>query len=58
MGKRRAGRPEIDPSQKRSEIFRFVATKGEAAKIRSAARKAGLSLSDYLRSVALPKRGE
>jgi hypothetical protein len=54
MGKR-AGRPEIAPSQRREIIFRFVATKAEAGKIRAAAKVAGLTLSEYLRSVAIPK---
>lgn len=42
-------------SQKREVIFRFVATKGEAVKIREAAQAVGLTLSDYLRGVAIPK---
>jgi hypothetical protein len=52
---KRVGRPEIAPSQRREIIFRFVATKIEAAKIRSSAKALGLTLSDYLRSVAIPK---
>lgn len=53
--RKRAGRPEVAASQKRETIFRFVATKAESAKIRSAAKAAGLTLSEYLRSVAIPK---
>lgn len=53
--RKRAGRPEIAPNQRRALIFRFVATKAEAAKIRSRAKKLGLTISDYLRSVAIPK---
>ena len=55
MGKR-AGRPEKAPSQRREVIFRFVVTKAEAAKLRSKAKEAGLSISEYLRSVAIPKQ--
>jgi hypothetical protein len=52
---KRAGRPEIAPSRRREVIFRFVATKAEAAKIRGAAKAATLTISEYLRSVAIPK---
>ncbi len=41
---------------KRETIFRFVTTEAEAAKIRKAAKDAGKSLSDYLRSVAIPAK--
>jgi hypothetical protein len=53
--RKRAGRPEIAPSQRREVIFRFVVTKAEAGKIRSNAKAAGLTISEYLRSVAIPK---
>ena len=53
--RKRAGRPEVPESQKRGRIFRFVATKAEAAKIRAKAKALGLTLSEYLRSVAVPK---
>jgi hypothetical protein len=49
------GRPQVTASLKRTAIFRFVATKAEAAKIRGRARELGLTLSEYLRSVAIPK---
>jgi mobilization protein NikA len=52
---KRIGRPPIEPSRKRGVIFRFVTTAAEARKIRSAARRAGLTLSEYLRNVAIPK---
>ena len=52
---KRAGRPEIAPSQRRDAIIRFVVTKAEAAKIRNKAKASGLTVSEYLRSVALPK---
>jgi len=55
MGKR-AGRPRIAKSQRKEVIFRFVVTKAEAAKLRSRAKSAGLTISEYLRSVALPKQ--
>jgi hypothetical protein len=53
---KRAGRPEKAPSQRREVIFRFVVTKAEAAKLRRKAKAAGLSISEYLRSVAIPKQ--
>lgn len=53
--RKRAGRPEIAPSQKRAFIFRFVATRAEAGKIRGRAKKLGMTISNYLRSVAIPK---
>jgi hypothetical protein len=55
MRKRSVGRPEIAPSHRREVIFRFVVTKAEAGKIRSNAKAAGLTISEYLRSVAIPK---
>ena len=53
--KKRAGRPEVAASQRRQEIIRFVVTKAEAAKIRSKAKEQGLTLSEYLRQVAIPR---
>jgi hypothetical protein len=52
---KRVGRPEIAPSQRREVIFRFVVTKTEAAKIRSKAKASGLTISEYLRGVAIPR---
>ena len=52
---KRAGRPKLAAGEKRKTIFRFVTTAAEAAKIRRAAKAAGLTISEYLRSVALPK---
>ena len=52
---KRVGRPEIAASQRRESIFRFVTTKAEAVKIRSKAKASGLTLSEYLRSVSIPK---
>ena len=52
---KRVGRPEIPASKRRNVAFRFVATKEEAARIRTKAHAMGLSLSDYLRQVAIPK---
>jgi hypothetical protein len=42
-------------SQKRGAIFRFVATKAEAKKIRDKAKQLGLTISEYLRQMAIPK---
>lgn len=52
---RKAGRPAVAASQRREAYFRFVVTKKEAAKIRRAAREAGMTLSEYLRGAAIPK---
>jgi hypothetical protein len=52
---KRVGRPEIAPSQRRKAIFRFMVTKEESAKIRGAAKALNLTISEYLRSVAIPK---
>jgi mobilization protein NikA len=52
---KRVGRPEVAASQRREIIFRFVATKAEAVKIRGKAKALGLTISEYLRGVAIPK---
>ena len=52
---KRIGRPEIAASRRRTVIFRFVTTKADAAKIRAKAEQLGLTLSEYLRGVAIPK---
>jgi hypothetical protein len=52
---KRAGRPPIAAGQRREVIVRFVATKTEALKIRGKAKALGLTISHYLRSVAIPK---
>lgn len=46
------GRPKME-GPKREFIFRFVATKSEAAKIRKAAKASRMTLSEYLRSCAI-----
>ena len=51
--RRRVGRPKAKASEKRGEILRFVVTKREKAAIRAKAKKAKLSLSDYLRKTAI-----
>jgi hypothetical protein len=53
---KRVGRPEVAASQRREVIFRFVVTRADAAKIRSQAKTQGLTISEYLRSVAIPKQ--
>jgi hypothetical protein len=53
MSKQRSGRPELPASQRREEILRFVVTKAEGAEIRSKAKQQRMSLSEYLRQVAL-----
>lgn len=54
--RKRVGRPEVPESQRRTAILRFVVTKSEAAKIRKKAKASGLTISEYLRSVAVPKQ--
>ncbi len=53
--RRKAGRPEIAPSERRETIMRFVVTKAEAAKIRAAAKAQGSTLSEYLRAASIPR---
>ncbi len=53
--RRKAGRPEIDPSERRETIMRFVVTKSEAAKIRAAAKAKRSTLSEYLRAASIPR---
>jgi hypothetical protein len=53
--RKRMGRPEKPASQRRVVIFRFVATRRESVKVRSKAKLLGMTISDYLRSVAIPK---
>jgi hypothetical protein len=52
---RRAGRPELAASQRRDVIVRFVVTKAEASRIRAKAKANSQTLSEYLRSVAIPR---
>jgi hypothetical protein len=52
---KRAGRPALTASQKRNVIFRFVVTKAEEKRLRAKAKELGLSISEYLRSVSIPK---
>ena len=52
---RKVGRPKVKASEKPGETFRIMVTKEESAKIRNLARAAGLTISEYLRSVAIPK---
>lgn len=52
---KRVGRPNVPASEKRSEAFRFAATKAEAARIRAKAKAMGQTISEYLRSASIPK---
>lgn len=52
---KRVGRPPSE-GPKRDVIIRFVVTRDEDLKIRNKAKSLGLSLSDYLRRVAVPKK--
>jgi hypothetical protein len=51
---RQVGRPKVQASEKRSTIIRFVVTKAEAQQIRHKAKRRGLTISEYLRSMAIP----
>jgi hypothetical protein len=53
--KNKGGRPPVHAEIKRGNIFRFVTTDKEAAAIRAAALACGQTLSEYLRSVSIPK---
>jgi hypothetical protein len=53
--RKKAGRPGIAASERRETIMRFVVTKAEGTKIRTAAKSQSLTLSEYLRSVSIPK---
>jgi len=52
---KRAGRPTVVKGHKRDVIFRFVVTKAEEKRLRAEAKRLNLSISDYLRGVAIPK---
>jgi len=52
---KRVGRPKVAASQKREVILRFVVTTADAAKIKSKAKALGQTISEYLRSVAIPR---
>lgn len=52
---KRVGRPKVTASRKKDATFRFVTTKAEATLIRQKAESLGLTISEYLRSVAIPK---
>lgn len=51
----KAGRAKVKASEKHSETFRFMTTKEESAKIRANAKAAGITVSEYLRRVALQR---
>lgn len=46
----RGGRPRIPPSKQRCYRLQFLATTGEADALIIAARRAGLSISTYIRA--------
>jgi hypothetical protein len=54
MTAKRIGRPKVAASKRRDIIFRFVATKEEATRIREAAR-GYLTVSDYIRDKVIPQ---
>jgi hypothetical protein len=51
----RTGRPKLAPSERRNVVLQLVVTKAEAVSIRRKSKSLGLSISDYLRSVAILK---
>lgn len=52
---KRVGRPTVVAGQKREVIFRFVVTRAEERRVRAKAKELGLTISEYLRRVAIPK---
>jgi hypothetical protein len=52
---RRSGRPAVAASKRRERILRFVVTRSEEIRIRAKAKALGQTISEYLRSVAIPK---
>lgn len=52
---KRVGRPAKPASERMDAIFRFVVTKDEEKRLRAKAKELGLSISEYLRKVAIPK---
>lgn len=53
--RRKAGRPKVVGLEKREVMVRFMATKAEMEKIRTAAKAQRLTLSEYLRAVSIPR---
>ena len=47
------GRPKLDPEKKRSELLKSYVTPAEADLIKIKCTMAGMSISDFLRSLAL-----
>src|SRR5699024_514892 len=47
------GRPKLDPEEKRSELLKSYVTPAEADLIKIKCMMAGMSISDFLRSLAL-----
>lgn len=47
------GRPELPKKDKRSVLVQFRVTESESKRLRGAAKKLDVSLSDWLREVAI-----
>jgi hypothetical protein len=47
------GRPELDPEQRRSELLKSYVTPDEYTLIKMKCQMAGMSVSDFLRSLAI-----
>jgi hypothetical protein len=52
---KRTGRPAIDPKKRKEVVFKFYATKIEAARLRNRAGELGKSISEYLRNCSIPQ---
>ena len=50
--KRQRGRPEVSDKDRRKVLMQFRVTESEAKQIRDSAEQTGLSVSDWLRSLA------
>lgn len=54
-GKPRMGRPPVADADRRETLVRVLTTEGEHEELQRAADAAGLSVSSWMRSVALEK---
>ena len=54
-GKTRMGRPPVADADRRATLVRVLTTKGEHAELQRAAEAASMSVSTWVRAVALEK---
>lgn len=53
--KPRAGRPPIEPEDRRTKLLRVLTTEGEREELNRAAQMVGLDVSTWVRAVALER---